>query len=106
MSTENSPYLAALVQLASDDRLGWDAIALAGRGISAYASAQIWMLEEGKSAADPMRLADLIEDFGTSAERIPDLWSRFDDARTSEANLVLELEEIVAHMEAWPGSNP
>ncbi|MFE9876057.1 hypothetical protein [Streptomyces sp. NPDC005784] len=88
--------------MASDDRLGWDAVSLAGRGIAAYAAAQIWMLRVGKSAADPMRIAELIEGFGSAVEQLPDLWSRFDSGRMSEVDLVAQLTEIVESLEAWP----
>jgi hypothetical protein len=88
--------------MASDDRLGWDAVSLAGRGITAYASAQIWMLRVGKGATDRERIFESIESFGSAVERLPDLWGRFGDGRMSESDLVRQVTEIVEFMEAWP----
>ncbi|WP_143098853.1 hypothetical protein [Streptomyces sp. yr375] len=103
VNKESSPYFAPFVHMVSDGRLGWDAILLAGRGIAAYAAAQAWMLRVGKSVPDPMRLAELIEGFGSAVEQIPDLWIRFDEGRISEVDFVMQLTEIVEYMEAWPG---
>ncbi|SER01200.1 hypothetical protein SAMN04487983_1010112 [Streptomyces sp. yr375] len=61
------------------------------------------MLRVGKSVPDPMRLAELIEGFGSAVEQIPDLWIRFDEGRISEVDFVMQLTEIVEYMEAWPG---
>jgi hypothetical protein len=103
VDTEKSVYFAPFLRMASDDRLGWDAVSLAGRGIAAYASAQIWMLRVGKGAADPERIVEAIEGFGSAVEQLPGLWSRFDDGTMSELELVRRVTELVQFMEAWPG---
>ncbi|MFJ4616744.1 hypothetical protein [Streptomyces sp. NPDC088812] len=106
MTAEISPYLATFVKMASDGRLGWDVVVLAGRGISAYASAQLWMLRDGKTSVDPIRLADAIEEFGLLVEKASDLWSDYDDGKMSEADLLVRLDAVVHQLEVWPGADP
>ncbi|MGW5605152.1 hypothetical protein ACWEWI_03460 [Streptomyces sp. NPDC003753] len=102
MSLRNSEYYEALIRMASSDRLGWDTVALAGRGITAYAAAQRWMITEGKVSVDPLRLADLVIEFGMAVEQLPDLWERYAQGAIPDSQFQASLEAIVEQLESWP----
>ncbi|CAM3244371.1 hypothetical protein [Stackebrandtia soli] len=89
-----------------DERLGWDVVSLAGRGIAAYASSNVWTLDVGKRSADPYRLGALLIALGLSIELLMDLWKAFDDGVLSREDFVARLTEIVEFLEAWPDSVP
>jgi hypothetical protein len=102
VSTRNSEYYEALINMASSERLGWEVAALAGRGVTAYAAAQLWMLNEGKASVGPMNLADLVIAFGTAVEQLPDLWQRYEQGALPEPQLRQSLQAVVEQLESWP----
>jgi hypothetical protein len=89
--------------MAGSDRLGWDTVALAGRGIAAYSAAQLWMINEGKASVDPLRLADLVIEFGMAVEQLPELWERYSNGDIPDPEFQSSLEAIVEQLESWPG---
>ncbi|MER7759225.1 hypothetical protein [Streptomyces sp. NPDC097619] len=102
MSEEGSPYLAALVRMAGDVRLDWDAVALAGRGIVAYARAQIWVLNIGKLDGGSFDVAEILEGFALAVEELPEIWHQFDSGMMSEGDLLMRLSRIISYLETWP----
>ncbi|CAM3243215.1 hypothetical protein [Stackebrandtia soli] len=101
-----SDYYLALFRMLGDERVGWDVVSLAGRGIAVEASSNVWMLNVGKRSVDPYRLGALLIAFGVTAERIPDLWKAFDDGVLSREDFVARLTETVEFLEAWPDIEP
>ena len=52
--------LGVLIALASDDRVSWRAVELAGRGIAAYARSNRWVITTGKDSLSGLELAELL----------------------------------------------
>ncbi|ROQ36107.1 hypothetical protein EDD98_5189 [Streptomyces sp. PanSC19] len=75
---------------------------LAGRGIVSYSAAQLWMLREGKSSIEPLRLAELVIEFGEAVEQIPGLWDEYCTGLLNDQEFSERLEQIVTFMESWP----
>jgi hypothetical protein len=101
VTLRNSDDYAALVDMASGDRLLWSTVRVAARGMVAYAEANDWMLKEGKASADPLWLADCMYEFGDASEQLRPLWSRFLAGQVDETELVNVLEKVVVRMENW-----
>ncbi|MFF3288104.1 hypothetical protein [Streptomyces sp. NPDC003023] len=95
-------YFGTLVEIAGCDRLEWPVTALAGRAITAYANSQVWMIETGKNATGPFRLADLAEDFEEAVESVMSLWWDYRNEVVDAAFFSVEFERAVIKMERWP----
>jgi hypothetical protein len=101
MKVRNSEDYGALVSIASDDRLPWSVSAIAGRGISAYASANDWVLTAGKKIGDAHLLGEHLISLAEITEGLGSLWDKWARGDISIELLKSELEDLVFVMERW-----
>ncbi|MDV9192931.1 hypothetical protein R6L23_32785 [Streptomyces sp. SR27] len=102
MAARNSEALDVLLRIAGDNRVSWQAVKTAGRGISADASATLWMLDEGKASTPGLELVDLLLRQGELVDELVELWSTFDGGGVTPADFEARLDGVVAALERWP----
>ncbi|MER7667385.1 hypothetical protein ABTY61_02830 [Kitasatospora sp. NPDC096128] len=98
----NSVSLGVFLAVAAHPRVPFSVVELAGRGITADAAANRWVLEVGKPSPDGFTLADKIIDFGEREDQLVELWQAYGAGAVDAAAFEARLMEIVAAMEKWP----
>ncbi|WP_145969050.1 hypothetical protein [Streptomyces hyaluromycini] len=101
MKVRNSEDYGALVSIASDDRFPWSVCVMAGRGISAYASANDWVLAAGKKIGEAHLLGEQLISLAEITEGLGLLWDKWTRGDISIELLKSELEDLVFAMERW-----
>lgn len=91
----------ALVGIVGYKGASWPVASLAGRGISAYARAQIWVVDSGKKNVDPYVLGDMLIDFAEQMEKVAPLMQRFHEGELDAPGLASELKPVVLALEKW-----
>ncbi|CAM3244407.1 hypothetical protein [Stackebrandtia soli] len=109
MNIDGDPVFAALIDMV-DERdhldvsrwLGWDGVAIAGRGIAAYAAVQLRIAEARERSAGPDQFAGLRESLKSIMDPLPGAWRWFDEEAISWEDFMALLTETVERLEAWP----
>lgn len=102
MAVRNSVFLGVFLAVAAHPKVPFTVVELAGRGITADAAANRWVLEVGKPSLDGFTLADKLIDLGEREDQLVDLWQALGNGEVSAAAFETRLAEIVAAMEKWP----
>ncbi|WP_354637133.1 hypothetical protein [Kitasatospora camelliae] len=98
----NSVSLGVFLAVASEARVPFPVVELAGRGVTAGAAANRWVLEVGKPSVDGFTLADKLIEFGEWEERLVGLWQAFGRGEVEMTDFEAQLAQIVTAMEGWP----
>jgi hypothetical protein len=104
----NTPSLTVFDEILHDKNNPWQAVELAGRGISAWARCTIASAEDktrdssGLSDADRRAAIDKLYELGDLEDELVDLWQRRRTDEVTAAEFEAELRDIVQRLEAWP----
>ncbi|WP_326690700.1 MULTISPECIES: hypothetical protein [unclassified Streptomyces] len=101
-AVRNSVSLGVFIAIAADARVSFTVVELAGRGITADATASRWALEAGKPSLDGFTLADRLIEFGEWEERLAGLWQAYGRGEVETTDFEAQLAQIVTAMERWP----
>ncbi|MEV8624385.1 hypothetical protein [Streptomyces sp. NPDC051079] len=102
LAVNNSVSLGVFLAVAADDRTPFAVVELAGRGVTASAAANRWVLEVGKPSLDGFTLADKLIEFGEWEDRLVGLWQAFGRGKVEMTDFQAELAQIVQALERWP----
>ncbi|MEU1439359.1 hypothetical protein ABZ438_35600 [Streptomyces sp. NPDC005786] len=100
-AVRNSVSLGVFLAVAAHPKVPFSVVELAGRGITADAAANRWVLEVGKLSLDGLALADKIINFGEREDELAELWQEYGTGEVDAAAFETGLAEIVAAMEQW-----
>lgn len=101
-AVRNSVSLGVFLAVAAHPGVPFSVVELAGRGITADAAANRWVLEVGKPSLDGFTLSDKLIDFGGREDRLVELWQEYGAGEVDVAAFESRLAEIVTAMETWP----
>ncbi|MFF2306065.1 hypothetical protein ACFVVP_26615 [Streptomyces sp. NPDC058128] len=98
----NSVSLGVFLAVAADNRTPFAVVELAGRGVTASAAANRWVLEVGKPSLDGFTLADKMIEFGEWEDRLVGLWQALGRGKVEMTDFQAQLAQIVQALEKWP----
>jgi hypothetical protein len=102
LAARNSVSLGVFLAVAADARAPFTMVELAGRGVTASATATRWVLEIGKPSLDGFTLADKLIELGEWEDRLVDLWQAYGRGEVEMTDFKAQLTEIVTGIEGWP----
>lgn len=91
----------ALVRVAADEKSSWPLVSSAGRGISAYAKANQWVVESGKKNLGAHELGERLIELAEQTERLAPLVEGFYAGRMEAGEFASELDQVVLELEKW-----
>ncbi|MGW2649038.1 hypothetical protein ACWC2T_29975 [Streptomyces sp. NPDC001393] len=98
----NSVSLGVFLAVAAHPGVAFSVVELAGRGITADAAANRWVLEVGKPSLDGYTLSDKMIELGELEDQLVELWQECGTGEVDAAAFETRLAEIVEAMEKWP----
>jgi hypothetical protein len=101
---QESAALGVFLALAAAPDVSFGVVELAGRGITADATATRWTLDIGAPTVDDAALADKLAGLRVLDDQLVRLWHAFRSRAVPLAVLESDLERIVIELETWPTS--